>query len=349
MQHEQPDHQDIREVAPDTFVDETGHQLTKKEVRQIVTPHAFTVADELIGQPLAKPLRRGIAMGIDGLIISGLASASLIFVFPTMLYLCWNRYKTQNRNHLLLMVFATLTMLGTLSCAPQLVKEQKQDSSSASEMNLTPHAGAELAKVSIELSTNECDDECVEDKIKELALELQESGVSTEHQRDLLEGVLDITPLKGAKKRALLDKYVVEPQVVTEPVTTAPVIAAPVTVPAKEETYSVLDKLKNSDYSLIKWVKGILADFGLGFGWAMFYFTFYISWNNGQTIGKLLTRIRVVQLDNQPLSLWASFSRQGGYGAGLATGLIGFAQILWDPNRQAIQDKVASTVVLYKQ
>jgi len=349
MQHEQPDHQDIREVAPDTFVDETGHQLTKKEVRQIVTPHAFTVADELIGQPLAKPLRRGIAMGIDGLIISGLASASLIFVFPTMLYLCWNRYKTQNRNHLLLMVFATLTMLGTLSWAPQLVKEQKQDSSSASEMNLTPHAGAELAKVSIELSTNECDDECVEDKIKELALELQESGVSTEHQRDLLDGVLDITQLKGAEKRALLDKYVVEPQVVTEPVTTAPVTAAPVTVPAKEETYSVLDKLKNSDYSLIKWVKGILADFGLGFGWAMFYFTFYISWNNGQTIGKLLTRIRVVQLDNQPLSLWASFSRQGGYGAGLATGLIGFAQILWDPNRQAIQDKVASTVVLYKQ
>ncbi len=63
MQHEQPDHQDIREVAPDTFVDETGHQLTKKEVRQIVTPHAFFVADELIGQPLAKPLRRGDCHG----------------------------------------------------------------------------------------------------------------------------------------------------------------------------------------------------------------------------------------------------------------------------------------------
>ena len=112
MQHEQ---QDIREVAPDTFVDETGHQLTKKEVRQIVTPHAFFVADELIGQPLAKPLRRGVAMGIDGLIISGLASASLIFVLPTMLYLCWNRYKAQKKNHLLLMVFATLAMLATLS------------------------------------------------------------------------------------------------------------------------------------------------------------------------------------------------------------------------------------------
>lgn len=343
MPQQQPEQQDIREVAPDTFVDETGHQLTKKEVRQIVTPHAFAVADELIGQPLAKPLRRGIAMGIDGLIISGLASASLVFVLPTMLYLCWNRYKANKRNHLLLMVFATLTMLGTLSWAPQLLQEQEQVQDSASEMNLTPHAGAELAKVSIELSTKACDDRCVEEKIKELALELQESGVSTEHQRDLLDGVLEITELKGTEKRALLDKYVVEPAVVA----TQPVVAAAVSEPATEESYSVLDKLKNSDYSLIKWVKGILADFGLGYGWAMAYFTLYVSWNNGQTIGKLLTRIRVVQLDNQPLTLWASFSRQGGYGAGFATGLIGFAQILWDPNRQAIQDKVASTVVIY--
>ena len=338
MQHQQPVHQDIKEVAPDTFVDETGHQLTKKEVRQIVTPHAFFVADELIGQPLAKPLRRGVAMGIDGLIISGLASASLIFVLPTMLYLCWNRYKTHNSNHLLLMVFATLAMLGTLSWAPQLVQEQ--DTRSANELNLTPHAGAELAKVSIELSSKACDDRCVEDKIKELALELQETGVSTEHQRDLLNEVLDITELIGGEKRALLDQYVTEPKVVA----TGAVVTA--TEAVKEESSSILDKLKNSDYSLIKWIKGILADFGLGYGWAMFYFTFFVSWNNGQTIGKLLTGIRVVQLDNQPLTLWASFSRHGGYGEGFATGLIGFAQMLWDPNRQAIQDKVASTVVI---
>jgi uncharacterized RDD family membrane protein YckC len=337
MQHEQPDHQDIREVAPDTFVDETGHQLTKKEVRQIVTPHAFTVADELIGQPLAKPLRRGIAMGIDGVIISGLASASLVFVFPAMLYLCWNRYKAQNRNHLLLMVFATLCMLGTLSWAPQLVQEQ--ETTSAADLDLTPTAAAALAQVSLELSTKECDAICAEENTKMLALELQNSGVSMKQQKDVLDGLLELTELKGTEKRALLAKYVAQPKVVA---------VAAVKEPKEESSYSVLDKLKNSDYSLIKWVKGILADFGLGFGWAMVYFTFYISWNNGQTIGKMLTRIRVVQLDNQPLTLWASFSRQGGYGAGLATGLIGFAQILWDPNRQAIQDKVASTVVIHQ-
>jgi uncharacterized RDD family membrane protein YckC len=341
MQLDQHEHHDIREIAPDTFIDETGHQLTKKEVRQIVTPHAFAVSEQLIGQPLAKPVRRGIAMAIDGMIISGLASASLIFVLPTMLYLCWNRFKAKKQNHLLLMVLATLGMLATLNWAPQLVQEQ--ETTSASDLNLTPQAGAELARVSLELSTKACDEVCLDDKIKQLALELQGSGVTVENQRDLLDGVLDLTEIKGTDKRALLDKYVAEPEgVVAEPVNVAPVAE-----PAKEQSYSILDKLKNSDYSLIKWVKGILADFGLGYGWAMVYFTFYISWNNGQTIGKLLTRIRVVQLDNQPLTLWASFSRQGGYGAGFATGLIGFAQILWDPNRQAIQDKVASTVVIY--
>ncbi|MCW8832829.1 MAG: RDD family protein, partial [Colwellia sp.] len=47
-----------------------------------------------------------------------------------------------------------------------------------------------------------------------------------------------------------------------------------------------------------------------------------------------------------PLSLWDSFGRYGGYGAGLATGLLGFIQIYWDPNRQAIHDKISATVVI---
>ena len=43
---------------------------------------------------------------------------------------------------------------------------------------------------------------------------------------------------------------------------------------------------------------------------------------------------------------WLSFERAGGYAAGFATGLLGFAQIFWDPNRQAIHDKVSETIVI---
>ena len=86
--------------------------------------------------------------------------------------------------------------------------------------------------------------------------------------------------------------------------------------------------------------------FGLGFGWASFYFTVSTALGGGQTLGKKILGIKVLQLDGTPLSLWDSFGRYGGYGAGIATGLLGFMQIYWDPNRQAIHDKISATVVI---
>ncbi len=85
---------------------------------------------------------------------------------------------------------------------------------------------------------------------------------------------------------------------------------------------------------------------GLGLGWAIVYFSLLPVWWNGQTIGKRLLGLRVVELTGKPLTALRAFKRYGGYAAGMATGLFGFAQVLWDPNRQAIQDKTAHTVVI---
>ena len=107
------------------------------------------------------------------------------------------------------------------------------------------------------------------------------------------------------------------------------------------------DKPQPPSASLTEWVRGfITTDLGFGFGWAAFYFSLFTAWWQGQTPGKRLFGIRVIQLDGTPLSLWSSFGRYGGYGAGFATGLLGFLQVYWDPNRQAIQDKISSTVVV---
>jgi hypothetical protein len=54
----------------------------------------------------------------------------------------------------------------------------------------------------------------------------------------------------------------------------------------------------------------------------------------------------VVRLDREPLTWRTAFERVGGYAAGLATGLLGFAQGMWDSNRQAIHDRIAGTVVI---
>lgn len=85
---------------------------------------------------------------------------------------------------------------------------------------------------------------------------------------------------------------------------------------------------------------------GLTFGWAGVYFTLFTAWLRGRTPGKLVFRTRVVRLDGRPLTAMDAFTRNGGYAAGLATGSIGFLRILWDANNQAIQDKIAGTVVI---
>jgi hypothetical protein len=85
---------------------------------------------------------------------------------------------------------------------------------------------------------------------------------------------------------------------------------------------------------------------GLTFGWAGIYFTLITTVLRGRTLGKLIFRARVRRLDGRPLTAMDAFVRNGGYAAGLATGLLGFARLLWDPNRQAIQDRIAGTVVV---
>jgi hypothetical protein len=89
-----------------------------------------------------------------------------------------------------------------------------------------------------------------------------------------------------------------------------------------------------------------LDEIGLGFGWGALYLTIIHALWKGSSVGKKMFRIRVVMIDLRPLNWWLSFERVGGYAAGLATGLLGFAQIFWDPNRQAIHDKVSETIVI---
>jgi hypothetical protein len=98
--------------------------------------------------------------------------------------------------------------------------------------------------------------------------------------------------------------------------------------------------------SFLRSLKALAADFGLSLGWFGLYFTLVLAWWNGYTPGKRLLHIRVYRLDGRPMTLWSSFERFGGYAAGPATGLLGFAQVFWDPNRQGIHDKISGTVVV---
>lgn len=94
------------------------------------------------------------------------------------------------------------------------------------------------------------------------------------------------------------------------------------------------------------WLRAWVDDLGFGGLWASLYLTVFLSWWNGQTVGKRMMRIRVVRLDGEPITWWVAFERAGGYAAGFATGLLGFAQVWWDSNRQMIHDRIVGTVVV---
>lgn len=113
---------------------------------------------------------------------------------------------------------------------------------------------------------------------------------------------------------------------------------------ALERTEQALEAERNQ--GTFNWFREIIDDLGIGSLWAALYLTITHAWWRGTTVGKKLFRIRVVMIDKRPLNWWLSFERVGGYAAGFATGLLGFAQIFWDPNRQAIHDKVSETIVI---
>jgi len=102
----------------------------------------------------------------------------------------------------------------------------------------------------------------------------------------------------------------------------------------------------NDDSDVMDILEALANKFGYGFGWAGLYFTLVVYLLNGQTLGKWLMRIKIIQLDGKKIGIWSAFRRYGGYAASVVTGLSGFFQIYWDPNRQGLHDKVSSTVVI---
>lgn len=114
------------------------------------------------------------------------------------------------------------------------------------------------------------------------------------------------------------------------------------------EAEEALAELRNQEPEgfLMRIFRNVFEDLGLAFGFGTIYLTVFTAWWSGRTPGKRLLGIRVLRLDGRPITWWDAFERAGGYAAGFATGLLGFAQIFWDSNRQAIHDRISATVVV---
>ena len=72
-----------------------------------------------------------------------------------------------------------------------------------------------------------------------------------------------------------------------------------------------------------------------------------ITWaGRGRSLGKFITRIRIVSTVHRHLGMWHAIERSLGYAAAALEGGFGFFQFFIDPNRRCVQDRIAETIVI---
>ncbi|PIW58847.1 RDD family protein [Shewanella sp. CG12_big_fil_rev_8_21_14_0_65_47_15] len=349
-----------------------------KDPKTMVTPYAFAIADSVLYTPLATPLKRALAMLIDGIVITVLAEQMDWMFVLLVVGIIWIEKRSHKIGRMLKWgLYALMLAFMLLSMAAD-VFNFNATTRTASEPSLV---GKEVVQsLPALLSLSLCEDyDCGKTEIQSLQRHIEDTSETTAmsvlERRDMLLNTLNSSQLSAIDKQKLQAEIltgVLWPAISaqTEPVRETNQKLKPKTlnpnaeVPAAKTDGINVDMLGghspestygdgNNDgeeeadtHSVIAWIKGFMGDMGLSFGWAAFYFTVFTARFDGQTLGKKLLGIRVIKLDGVNISLWAAFGRYGGYAAGFTTGLLGFMQIFWDANRQGIQDKISSTVVI---
>jgi hypothetical protein len=348
-------------------LDSTEHNthLTRKETRQIVTPYAFFVSDDLLGTPLAGPFRRGFALLIDLVFIALLTQVSslvLAAVAAWTFFRAGNRLKTKKRFNGARIFLRLLVALLLFVVAMGIVDEinendafdnNQPDVSENSDINvggieivaITAKYLLETKEMKEKITSGDCEPayDCAETLGEELIQDIIDIGFNKDAIDGVLEGYLSaVSENLNTEQQAELSKHLLN------------IVATNYKSESLEEPLStevkvnkaLEDKENTKSKGLVSWLEDLVEELGLGFGWAAFYFSIFTAWWKGQTPGKKLMGMKVIKLDNKALNLWESFGRYGGYAAGFATGLTGFLQVFWDPNRQAIQDKISETLVI---
>ncbi|GGW85807.1 RDD family protein [Alteromonas halophila] len=345
-----------------------GQIMTEKQIRNVVTPYEFAVSDDIIGLKLGRPARRASAMGLDLILVVMLTHLPSVLLAVLGVIFFWRAGKKKNTPsrfgwlRTIMKGIAAVLLFGVLIAVFDTFNGPQQSHSDSRDTTsdvVTGIQGLGIAAVMIGMSSQleELDERIVQQRCQPLACwqafltPLSEKIRNGDFPRHIISDMKDTLrahmqqSLTQEQTAQLLERFDEQTtlDLDTADVQTMPVVPATTASSVPAADIPVND---NGDPSLLAWVRGLLEDLGIGFGWAALYFTACTYWMKGQTPGKMLLGLRVIKLDGSAMSLWESFERYGGYGAGLATGLLGFAQVLWEPNRQAIHDKISGTLVI---
>lgn len=250
------------------------------DLRAWITPEDLNVAPELLGQPLARPWRRALAMGLDLGLLSLFSQFGNGWLLLGLSWAAWRWVKLRDaapaqRHWRVWLPILVLLGLGLMQ---------------AWEDALAQPASAPAAAASVAAA-----------------------------RRDAAEA---------------------------DPVARIEALAKDAQIAALQARLEKLEEAASQPLDPRQQLKRWLDQTGLRYGWALAYFALWPLLWPGQTPGKRLLGLRVVELTGKPPKLMLNLRRYGGYAASLATGGLGFIQIFWDANRQGLHDKAAHTAVV---
>ena len=292
--------------------------MATRDPRDRVTPTAFAVAPDLLGVVLATPWRRASAAGFDAVLavlvaevggpaFMGIASAVLFVLVATRRPA---RTRARRVGRAALVGTGALILFGVVM---GVTDEAARDAEDGRETETRVEARARVVPA--------VDSAAAAQAVQAYAAAFAAGDAAA---LDTLRGA--VVPVVAGPEVARLGRARAQARVL------------------RDENDGLRETVENPGFLRLLWA--LAADVGLAIGWLGVYVVLTLTLWNGYTPGKRLVGIRVVRLDGRRLSLWTALDRLGGYAAGLVTGLLGFAQVLWDPNRQGVQDKIAGTVVV---
>ncbi len=332
--------------------------------KQIVTPYAFSVHPDLLGLPLASPKRRLAALLIDLLIASILTSLGNTFLaFAVTIIVFWVAIRTRGESkfkNFLRYTGATIASIFVFAISFAIIESfDLGESESVPETVVTMNGNEDIdwaefgsRMATMDYSNPDAIEEGFEQFVKDFGFEDSTSDDAsfltkidsefTQKLTDFRTAIEDNDTLEVDKLRNELASIIASYEINQQENKIDKLSGNVDELTEKNE--ELTEQIENP--SLYATLKRTAKMLGLSIGWIGIYFIATIAYFRGQTLGKRLLKIRVIRLNNKPIGLFFAFERFGGYAAGFATGLIGFFQMFWDANRQAIHDKIAGTVVI---
>ncbi|ANH69798.1 RDD family protein [Mitsuaria sp. 7] len=303
-----------------------------EDPRDWITPEDLNVAPALLGLPLASPWQRAKAMAVDVALVTMLSNFGNTPLLAGCCWVAWRWYKQQRASRgevrkesgwlgwapaLCLVAFGLYT--STMEHIDEPTKQARREAVAAAAVDKSDKADRH-------------DEESDATDVREDTRDLVKHAVATamaaaSAASGTASGQLEQEVIRQVEKDGELQRK-----------------ADRVRIKAlQDEVRTLKDEAKRSPLEKLRhWWEVV----GLNLVWAFAYFVaFPLIWP-GQTPGKKLMGLRIVELTGKPLKPMLCVRRYGGYAAGATTGGMGFLQILWDANRQGLHDKAAHTAVI---